>query len=103
MKNLKLKALSWSLFVVFAACWLVMALISGKKVIDLWSATVIGYQSVPIVVTIATIFALYGWRWRFFILGWCLFQTLMARGNDPYRRPGNIQKPAKLRVLFQLS
>jgi len=43
-----------------------MVLISGKRVTDLWSAVVIGYQSVPIVVGIATIFALYGWRWRVF-------------------------------------
>ena len=43
-----------------------MALISGKKVTDLWSALVIGYKSVPIVVGIAMLFAWYGWRWRVF-------------------------------------
>src|SRR5258708_6999820 len=66
MRNLNAKALSWSLFIVCAACFAATALVSGKRVTDLWSAIVIGYKTVPLVVIIATLFVLYGWRWRGF-------------------------------------
>jgi hypothetical protein len=66
MKNLKVKALSWSLFVVYIVSWAVIAIVSGKGVTDLWSAAIIAYKSVPVVVAIATLFVLYGWRWKVF-------------------------------------
>jgi hypothetical protein len=66
MKNLKVKALSWSLFAVYVVSCVLMALISGKKVTDLWSALAIGYNSVPVVLGIATLFVWHGWRWRIF-------------------------------------
>lgn len=66
MRNLKVKALSWCLFGVYIACCVVMALVSGKKVTDLWSAAALGWQSLPAVILIATGFVLYGWRWKKF-------------------------------------
>ena len=54
------------MFAVYISSCALVAVISGKHVTGLWSAAVIGYNSLPVVVFIATCFVLYGWRWRIF-------------------------------------
>lgn len=66
MKNLKPKSLTLSLYVVFVVSFILLALPGVAEVADPWSALVVAYKAIPIVLGVATVFVVRGWRWRIF-------------------------------------
>jgi hypothetical protein len=69
MRNLNKKRFAFAIFVVFAICFCWVAYRSGKSILDLWSALVIAYKAIPLVLLVLGIFVSYLWRWRIF-RGW---------------------------------
>lgn len=69
MNNLNGKRFALALFVVFAPCFAWVAYRSGKTPTDIWSALVLAYEAVPMVLFAVGIFVVYGWRLRIF-QGW---------------------------------
>ncbi len=69
MKNLNVKRFALALFVVFAFCFLAVAIGKGATISDIWSALAIAYQSIPLVLLVCAFFVSYAWRWRIFS-GW---------------------------------
>lgn len=66
MKNLNSKRFALALFAVFAVSFCCMAFLSGKNVADPWTALVIAYKTIPVVLLVVTIFVSYAWRWKIF-------------------------------------
>lgn len=66
MKNLNGKRYAIALFVVFALCFCFIAIKSGKKVADLWSALSIAYKTIPIALLFVGLFIKYAWKWPLF-------------------------------------
>jgi SNF family Na+-dependent transporter len=66
MKNLHTKSFALVIFAVFAVCCCVVASSSGKSLTDLWSALVVAYKTVPLVLILAAFFVGYAWRWKIF-------------------------------------
>lgn len=62
MKNLKSKPFALLIFGTFAACFVVIALVSGASVTDVWSALRLAYKTIPILLFIGALFVGYGWR-----------------------------------------
>lgn len=69
MKNLNLKTFSFAIFGLFATSFCLVALLSDVGVSDLWSALVLGYKAIPLVLVVVGFFVSYMWRWRVF-RGW---------------------------------
>ena len=69
MKNLHLKTFAFAIFGLFAISFCLVALLSEGGVIDLWSALVLGYKAIPLVLVVVGLFVSYMWRWRVF-RGW---------------------------------
>lgn len=69
MKNLHSKSFALAIFAIFAVCFCWVAYRSGKDVTDLWSALVIAYKTIPLVLIAVGVFVSYAWRWKIF-RGW---------------------------------
>ncbi len=69
MKNLHGKRFALALFSIFAASFCLVAYCSGKSVSDFWSALVIAYKTIPLVLSVAGVFVAHAWRWEIF-RGW---------------------------------
>lgn len=69
MKNLNPKRFALVFFAVFAVCFVIVAIQSGKTVDDLWSALAIAYKTIPLVLATVGVFVAQAWRWRIF-RGW---------------------------------
>lgn len=54
------------LFVVFAVSFVLVALQSGATVKDLWSALIVAYKTIPLLVLAVGVFVTYGWKWQIF-------------------------------------
>jgi hypothetical protein len=66
MKNLRAKPFALALFGAFAACFVLVALASGKPVKDVWSALWVAYKTVPLLLALTSLFVFYAWRWPIF-------------------------------------
>src|SRR3712207_1102068 len=66
MRNLNPRTFSVVIFVAFALCFAGLSVFGGRKVADLWSALVVAYKTIPILLLLVTGFVLYGWKWRIF-------------------------------------
>ena len=66
MKTLRVSRFAYVLFVVFAGCFFIVALQSGQTVNDLWSALVIAYKTIPLLLVVVGLFVTYGWKWKIF-------------------------------------
>jgi hypothetical protein len=66
MKNLKPKPLVFLLFLVFAGCFLFVACTSGVAVEDVWTALIVAYKTIPLMLILGALFVGYGWRLRIF-------------------------------------
>jgi hypothetical protein len=106
MKNLKPKSLTLCLFVVFAVSYILAALISGKGVTDLWSAVIIAYKAVPIVVGVATLFVVRAWRWRIFHPWLVPFPDLngtwQGKIQTTWRDPNTGQTPGPIPAILTI-
>ncbi len=69
MKNLHAKRFALAIFAAFVICFCGVAYRSGKGVSDLWSALVIAYKTIPLVLFAIGVFVSYAWRWKIF-RGW---------------------------------
>lgn len=69
MKNLNGKRFAWAIFIVFAACFGIVAFTQDLPVNGLCSALKIGCKALPMVIVIAGLFVRFAWRWRIFS-GW---------------------------------
>lgn len=69
MKNLNSKRFALAIFCVFAASFVWVAYRSGKDVSDLWSALLIAYKTIPLVLLVVGVFVSYAWRLKIF-RGW---------------------------------
>jgi hypothetical protein len=69
MKNLNKKYFALVIFVVYVACFSVLALLKGRMPSDLWALAKIGYQSIPFVLIVVSGFVVYAWKWKIF-RGW---------------------------------
>ena len=104
MKNLHIKRFALVIFIVFAAgfCW--VACRSGKNVMDLWTALVIGYKTIPLVLLVAGIFVSYAWRWKIF-RGWLvpfpdLNGTWQGTIQTTWKNPETNEVPAPIPVIL---
>jgi len=66
MKNLKAKPFAFFLFALFAVSFMCVALATGAQITDIWSALKTAYKTIPILLVLWTVFALYAWKWPIF-------------------------------------
>ena len=106
MKNLNSKRFALAIFCVFAACFIGVAYRSGKEVSDLWSALLIAYKTIPLVLLAVGVFVSYAWRWRIF-RGWLvpfpdLNGTWQGSIQTTWRNPDTGEIPAPIPVLLTI-
>ena len=106
MKNLHAKRFALALFVVFAVsfCW--VAYKSGKTVTDLWSALVIAYKTIPLVLAVVGSFVAHLWRWKIF-RGWLvpfpdLNGTWQGMIQTTWKNPENGMTPGPIPVILTI-
>ena len=104
MKNLNKKRFALAIFAVFAASFVWVSYISGKEVSDFWSALVIAYKTIPLVLLVVGVFVLYGWRWRIF-RGWLvpfpdLNGTWQGEIQTTWRNPETGAIPGPIPVIL---
>src|SRR5947208_1047059 len=66
MRNLKAKPFALTLFAAFAVCFVLVALVSGEQIKDVWGALWIAYKTVPLLLALVWVFIGYTWRWAIF-------------------------------------
>jgi len=106
MKNLHTKSFVLVIFAVFAVCYCVVASRSGKSLTDLWSALVVAYKTVPLVVMVVGYFVGYAWRWKIF-RGWLvpfpdLNGTWQGSIQTTWKNPETGVVPAPIPVILTI-
>lgn len=64
MRNFNPKPFAYLLFVAFAICLILVALVSGHEITDLKSALIASYRTIPILLGLTWLFTVFGWRWK---------------------------------------
>lgn len=106
MKNLHSKRFALAIFAVFAFCFCWVAYRSGRNVSDLWSALVIAYKTIPLVLFVVGVFVGYAWRWRIF-RGWLvpfpdLNGTWQGTIQTTWKNPETGEIPAPIPVILTI-
>jgi hypothetical protein len=106
MKNLRAQPVALCLFVVFACCFIVVAVRHGKSISDLWGALTIGYEAVPLVLAVVGFFVAYGWRWPLF-QGWLvpfpnLNGTWQGEIQTTWKNPETGETPGPIPVILTI-
>ena len=106
MKNLNVKRFALVLFIVFAVCFLIVAIGKGATVSDIWSALTVAYQTIPLVLVVCAFFVSYAWRWRIFS-GWLvpfpdLNGTWQGRIQSTWRNPNTGAVPPPIPVMLSI-
>jgi len=66
MKNLHIKRFALAIFVIFAFSFYWVAHIGDTSVTDLWSALVVAYKTIPLILLVIGFFVSCAWRWKIF-------------------------------------
>ena len=69
MRNLRIKPFALVTLMAFVLCVVVVSFVTGKQIIGIESAVVIGYKAIPLLVALAVFFGTHAWKWRIF-RGW---------------------------------
>lgn len=106
MKNLNGKYFALFIFAIFSVCFCWVAYRSGKGVTDLWSALVIAYKTIPLVLLVIGIFTSYAWRWKIF-RGWLvpfpdLNGTWQGMIHTTWKNPETGEIPAPIPVTLTI-
>lgn len=106
MKNLNVKRFALVLFIVFAVCFLIVAIGKGATVSDIWSALAVAYQAIPLVLIVCAFFVSYAWRWRIFS-GWLvpfpnLNGTWQGRIQSTWINPKTGTVPPPIQVMLTI-
>jgi len=64
MRNLNPKPFAYLLFVAFAICLILVALVTGHEITDIKSALIASYKTIPILLGLTLLFTAFGWRWK---------------------------------------
>jgi hypothetical protein len=99
MKNLHPKRFALVLFGLFVVVFILISILSGRTVDDLWSALGIAYKTIPIMLGATAVFVSSAWRWPIF-RGWLVpfpnlngtwHGTIQTTWSDP--QTGAIPRP----------
>ncbi|NQT35659.1 hypothetical protein HQ587_10755 [bacterium] len=106
MKNIKLKALALFLFVLYAICFIAVALCTKAEIIDVFSALKVAYKTIPLVLLLWLGFTLYAWRWCIFH-GWlvpfpCLDGTWEGSIQTTWKNPETGEIPGPIPVILTI-
>lgn len=66
MRHLNLKRFALVIFAVFSLSFITVAYFNENGVSDSWSALIIAYKAIPLVLFVVGLFIAYAWRWKIF-------------------------------------
>jgi hypothetical protein len=106
VKNLKPKSFAFFLFGLFALCFVAVAIGTGARVTDIWTALKTAYKTIPLLLVLWTGFAAYAWKWRVF-RGWLvpfpdLDGTWQGLIQTTWKHPETGETPGPIPVIVTI-
>ena len=106
MRHLRVRHFAYVAFVLFAACFLIVAFATGRQTTDVWTALRTAYQTIPLLLALWLAFVWWAWKWRVF-LGWlvpfpCLDGTWQGHIQTTWKNPTTGEIPGPIPVILTI-